>query len=103
MKKIIDGIEIIDGEKMLAYKPNLLPVIKGLADVLGDEVMNQYLHECLGEEANFYPSYFDIGLGTSKGWAELTEQMDLIIHITNKLFIKTGRNHFGKYHYIVCE
>lgn len=106
MKKIINGVEIIDGKEMMSYTPNFYPVIAGFAKVIGEEKINEYLHDFFGEEAKFYPEYMDISLGESNGWASLANQLEFINFIINKLEINTGYNYkkwVGKYEHIICK
>lgn len=106
MKKIIDGIVIQNGRKIKEFTPSLMPVIKGFAEILGDDLINQYLHECLGEEAMFYPGYSEIGLGNSKGWAKLQDEKNLVNYIISKLEVKIEYNHkgfVGRHDYIICK
>lgn len=106
MKKYIDGTKIIDGVEMNCGNPNLFPVLIGFKEVLGEDIMNELLHECLGESAEFYPSYCDIGLGESKGWASLAQQLELINYISMKISVNSGYNYktwYGKYEHLVVE
>lgn len=97
MRKYLDGVEVINGVEMLGSPVNLFPVLKGLGEILGEELMTDLLHECLGEEAMFYPNYSGIGLGNSKGWAKLPEQLKLINYIVNRFETKDVCNYKGWY------
>lgn len=106
MTKIINGIETVQGRELMTFTPNLFPVIQGFAKVLGEEKMNEYLHQYFGEEANAYPEWMDIGLGESKGWASLKDQLNFIRFIQDKLSVNNGynyKNFVGKYEHLVCE
>ena len=106
MRKYIDGTKVIDGVEVNCGNPNLFPVLKGFGDVLGKELMAELLHECLGEESMFYPNYEEIGLGESKGWASLAQQLELINYISMKISINSGYNYknwCGKYEHLVVE
>lgn len=107
MKEIIDGYIItVNGKDCRSFRPNLFPVIQGFGEILGKEKMNEYLHECFDEGANFYPCYSDIGLGNSKGWARPQDQINFINFIMNKLSIETGyeyKGNIGRYDNIICE
>ena len=106
MRKYIDGVEIIDGREMNCGNPNLFPVLRGFGEILGEDIMNELLKECLGNEATFDSNYSDIRLGSSKGWAKLGQQLELVNYITMKLSVDSGYNYknwVGRYDHLVVE
>ena len=106
MRKYIDGTKVIDGVEMNTGSPNLFPVLRGFGEVLGEDIMNKLLKECLGNEATFDLNYSDIRLGNSKGWAKLPQQLELVNYITMKLSVNSGYNYktwFGRYDHLIVE
>lgn len=106
--KVIDGV---NKDGMLEFKPNFYPVIDGFRKIIGDELIETYLHKKFGEDADFNPHWNEFGIqeiakGKSKGWADADEQLDFVYYILNQIKTETGYNYkswIGKYVHIICK